>query len=296
MEAVCLSLTLLLILITNLCSIIGTEGKSVTSVAWVRKTGQFSWLYPKVEIDEQSGTPIKHEFIKASKKKTINDLNKKERFKIHEETILERFNHAAIEYSLQKTFAGLRLWKGENYRVFLTNDYSLIISYKLWPFGWRHYPFKIEIAENPNNKGFILLLSSVNSHRSLHDYLLQIDLIPSTESSGTLLLGNVHSHPKVSKRMIKSFFTPIINHIKKSLTEYAKMYERRQIQHQEYNRTSQSAEEKRRKLERDRIIHPEKYKSKSPTVKGVGSSSTGGGGRYTPSADARARREVRRGG
>lgn len=57
---------------------------------------------------------------------------------------------------------------------------------------------------------------------------------------------------------------------------------------------------KRKMKELDKVIHPEKYRNKSPSVRRTGSSgaggSAGGGGRYTPSADTQARRQVKRGG
>jgi hypothetical protein len=59
---------------------------------------------------------------------------------------------------------------------------------------------------------------------------------------------------------------------------------------------SELAENAKRKQQRamDRILHPEKYRSKSPTVRTVGSNS--GTGRYSPSAAAQSRRQVKKGG
>lgn len=52
----------------------------------------------------------------------------------------------------------------------------------------------------------------------------------------------------------------------------------------------------RKRQELDRIIHPEKYRTKSATVRRDGADSGGGSGRYTPSASTQARRTKSRGG
>lgn len=52
----------------------------------------------------------------------------------------------------------------------------------------------------------------------------------------------------------------------------------------------------RKRQELDRIIHPEKYRTKSATVRRDGANSDNGSGRYTPSASTQARRTKSRGG
>lgn len=69
---------------------------------------------------------------------------------------------------------------------------------------------------------------------------------------------------------------------------------------QEQHKRKSLLETKKRKIkELDKIIHPEKYRGKSPSVRRIGSGEGGdgkGSGRYTPGASTQMRRQVKRGG
>ena len=70
----------------------------------------------------------------------------------------------------------------------------------------------------------------------------------------------------------------------------------RTLMQKEYNKSKEKEEKRKKKDKLDRIINPDKYKSRSPTVRIEGSGKKGGGsGRYTPSAATQARRVVKRG-
>jgi len=60
-----------------------------------------------------------------------------------------------------------------------------------------------------------------------------------------------------------------------------------------YNKDKETEEKRKRKDRLDRLINPDKYKSKSSTVRRVREGP--GTGRYTPSAATQARRVVKRG-
>jgi hypothetical protein len=71
----------------------------------------------------------------------------------------------------------------------------------------------------------------------------------------------------------------------------------RERQEMSRKKNAQAAAVVAKKKQLDQIIHPEKYRGKSPTVRRLGSagSSVGGSGRYTPSASTQARRLVKKG-
>jgi hypothetical protein len=70
----------------------------------------------------------------------------------------------------------------------------------------------------------------------------------------------------------------------------------RTLMQKDYNKSKEKEEKRKKKDKLDRIINPDKYKSRSPTVRIEGSGKKGGGsGRYTPSAATQARRVVKRG-
>jgi hypothetical protein len=72
----------------------------------------------------------------------------------------------------------------------------------------------------------------------------------------------------------------------------------RVAQQRKYSAAALKADKAKKAKELDRIIHPEKYKPISPSVRRVGAGDSGGSGsgRYTPSAACQARRQVSRGG
>ena len=100
----------------------------------------------------------------------------------------------------------------------------------------------------------------------------------------------------LSEKHIRKMKFMLRNYIEDSLGRQMGLMESRFEQQRAYTRdvTKQVLNEQRR--ERDKVLNPEKYRSRSPTVRRAASGSgEGGSGRYRPSPAAQSRRVVKRG-
>jgi hypothetical protein len=109
----------------------------------------------------------------------------------------------------------------------------------------------------------------------------------------TVLKATAYYSPKVKKEKATSIFLPVLHHLKVLFHENQRLFKIRKVQTEKLNKMTKSEEERRKKLELDKIIHPEKYRKKTIDKKGLADS---GLGRYTPSEATKARRQVKRGG
>lgn len=302
-----------LVFVVSFGSYLKVESKGVLSLSWIQNSGQFSWFYPKVDITSNEPAEIESTQGQATKQQKtkildnlldedVNDLTEKlqRHFPFLEEEVSPSYDRNGLRYSIEKGLSSFHYWKGAKYRIVLTDDRSVIISQKLWPLGWRHYPFKIHVQVQNNsekNQSFTVDFIPLHNLRSMQQFLLRLHLRSDQgrqkSSKRTLLTSEIYHSKRIPSSHLKSIFEPLIYHLTKLFQEKSRLYLIRRLQQEEYDQASHSAEEKRMKLELDKIIHPEKYKTKLPIIR---DSSSRGSGRYVPSAATQARRQVRSGG
>lgn len=100
----------------------------------------------------------------------------------------------------------------------------------------------------------------------------------------------------LSEKHIRKIKFMLRNYIESSINHHMGLLESRFEQQRAYSRDMAQQLLSEQQRQRDKVLNPDKYRSRSPTVRRVGSSSSGGsGGRYKPSASAQSRRVVKRG-
>lgn len=165
----------------------------------------------------------------------------------------------------------------------------LVLSLPAWPIGWNHYSFLVQIdpAASEDDLGELRLTSGARDQKALE---VAIRLTRSDE--GGLCMQITASSNKMSAKERAAVLDALRGYLLPSLRDTAQLATARHAQLVKHSAMSKEVRSSRRSKELDRIIHPEKYKHKASTVRPAG----GGGGRYTPSAAAQARRQVRKGG
>ena len=175
-----------------------------------------------------------------------------------------------------------------------------VLSLPCKPFGWTNIEFKVDSK--------LLVNSSVSDS---HIARLEFLSCGTAESQGTMLVqfivllqnGTIHlirrqSTNGVPDNISSKVMITMSSMLVKDLTREVSLRAARAKQLTASKLLADAAAKARKRIELDRIINPEKYRTKSATVRRTdqGSDSNGSGGRYTPSAATQARRTKSRGG
>jgi hypothetical protein len=242
------------------------------------------------------------------------------------------FNQKEISFILPKLYSPYRLFKGEKYRLLFLNNHNLIFSRKAFPIGWKHYPLKFYSYSSADDRTNIIDIVSMHGTRKLKDFMVRVEIADDKEredfheieegygddgeidkelkgqknldkssslkasteiGDSTMLKATAYYSAKVKKEKASSIFLPVLRHLKDLFHENQRIFKIRKIQTEKLSKMTKFEDEKRKKLELDRIIHPEKYRKKTIDKKGLAGSELG---RYTPSETTKARRQVKRGG
>lgn len=200
----------------------------------------------------------------------------------------------------------------KSYRI-MNVDGAFVVSFPVWPFGWKSYVLKIQFkdkneripSEDVSTTTQVItvdLLSPVKGYsssgnRKLIRVNIEFSVIPNRRAD-KIKLGEMKVKFKgVSKGVSRSTYKAIVeavsSYLGNKLDDEVKLLEVRKRQQEVSIKNSETVKQKKRAQKLDRILHPEKYKSKSPTVRSPGSGGTGSG-RYVPSAATQARRVVRK--
>ena len=133
--------------------------------------------------------------------------------------------------------------------------------------------------------------------------VIVMEILPSQEKNSPfphqIKLSLKHASKGVKKRHVDVLLNEIFDIFHRSLEDQMNMISARTEKLVEVNRAISLERRKRKKLELDMIIHPDKYRKKSSgNVRRIGSNKEGakgggGGGRYRPSEAAQARRQVK---
>lgn len=137
------------------------------------------------------------------------------------------------------------------------------LKLKRWPIGWKTIP--LDIKENQSNKitdgilGEVLLNSlAFKCDMSLRLIHRKNKLLLSVESK----LGNI-----LSSKMEKEFIEKISQNLIHLLKENKKLVDARECQLEDYKITVVEIEKEKQKVELDKIINPEKYRTRRSDIK-----------------------------
>jgi len=187
----------------------------------------------------------------------------------------------------------------------IMNDKFALISLHSWPIGYDTYVYTVTPIK----------IKSESIEFSLKSLNLRNNFLPTTLNvvkrielnikmkllNKSLEITVTPSSIGISKKHVKNLVSIVRQYIETNFIDIIEMQQSRNKLSNDYNIESKKALKMKKNKKYDRIINPDKYKSKSSTVRNPSSSSSssssksGGSGRYTPSASTRARREVKRG-
>lgn len=176
----------------------------------------------------------------------------------------------------------------EKYRRILTKDENVLISLPSWPFGWKNYLFKVSVRDQMKKSSDVLWIDLNDVHKST--FSIRIKILQK-KLSFSYYYDNLRVKLKDSQQIL-----PLINQFLRSrLSREIQIARARINQHSLHLENASKYKKARQKVQLDRIINPDKYKSKSATVRRASSSSsTTTSNRYKPSSAAAARRVVRK--
>lgn len=262
--------------------------------------GKFSFKYPKIDFDvsdKQSENSPKIDKDQCF----IEDCVFDNEAEIENELIKKKFDLAVIKPAVSRLFTAVQYIKEEKYRLlFLPEEDLVIVSLKLWPIGWKHYTVYHEVSSiSEESEGashnIRIQMYSKGPTKTLKHLRFELNLNSTNSGDAIIVDSNIKYTSAISNDQAILVGQALSKHIRDQLSSLIDIYEVRKTQSKEYLELSKSAEEKKKKQELDKIIHPEKYRNKSPTVKPVGTGKEGSG-RFVPSEATKARRQVRKGG
>jgi hypothetical protein len=204
-----------------------------------------------------------------------------------------------------------------------TYTYTYTIGIKAFPIGWNNYIFAYSNSNNnnTNNKkketkktnnnnnndnddSVILEMFSINPNKGIPlantntkrcKFMIEVKTMKKKSKVKVILksasIGINHHHMSKITKILEEFF-------QLRFSEQVDIAISRTKMQMNYNRDKKTDEQRKKRDRLDRLINPDKYKSKSSTVRRVREGPGGGGGgsgRYTPSAATQARRVVKRG-
>jgi len=247
------------------------------------ESGKYTALFPKFNRDniDQSQLVISPKILQ-----TLKDEIELSEMIVPLSPAISRNNTLNIHSILHKLLEISRDNKDKKVRVSLTKG-LVISSIAYWPFGWRHFPMMFS-----KPIGNTIIASTVGLDPK---EMLKIVSKVYINKEKQLIVKTVVKSKGVSKKDAKLIGESVSQLITQLLSQQYEMALSRDTLLKEYSSLSSLHQESKKKLKLDKIINPDKYKSKSPTVRRPGSSGSGNGnGRYTPSAATQARRQVRR--
>ena len=258
--------------------------------------GSFSLLSPK-----PSESKVRAAFVSArpSKEHHYGQLS------LSSPTLLlynNEFDGANITSIVQKLVKGSYSNKEKSRRFYRLANVCLL-SLPYYPLGWRNYLFMIKTT----NKSVCTGDDTSNAPLAEIEFLSmargksakRIRIRFSIELHGDeLTLTRQQSSKGIVDKEFKLVADSLENILKMQFRSEVALAVARGKQQQSYTSQSKLHLKVRKLRERDKILHPELHKSKSPTVRVVSDreKSRAGAGRYTPSSRAHSRRQVVKGG
>jgi hypothetical protein len=188
----------------------------------------------------------------------------------------------------------------EKYRKYILKMSVMLLSLRYYPFGWSNYTFRVKAKgavkkgkQADGSLGRIEFMSTRPSQGGSPVGSKRVRVQFSLEASGEgLVLVSRSSSVGLSQRKTELIADSLEHFLKAQLRREVDLAGVRRRQQVSYVQQAGVAKKARKAKEIDKILRPEKYKAKSPTVRSVGSGSSGSG-RYAPSVDTKKRREVK---
>jgi len=173
-----------------------------------------------------------------------------------------------------------------------------LLSLPCKPFGWTNIEFKLNSTSSVSDSDITKLeFLSCGTAESQGIMMVQFKVIL---RNGTIHVIRRQSTTDVTEDIASKVVNTLSSMLVKDLTREVSLRAARAKQLKTSKLLADAAAKARKRIELDRIINPEKYRTKSATVRRTGQdgdgNSNGSGGRFTPSAATQARRTKSRGG
>lgn len=219
--------------------------------------------------------------------------------------VIENFNSSIdVRHLLDRALSStLSNTQDSKYVKVVAENQLMVCSLATWPFGWKHFTMTIsDLSFDEESQSYTLFITTTSpsakkAKRFLH-FALDVELEDNaSETLPTLVVQSSGRYSGLSKNHAALIQNAIVSAFKSQIRFQYQLMKARSKQ-AKVARTELEHESKRKKeLELDRTINPEKYRSKSATVRRAHSGKSGSGtGRYKPGAATEARRQVKRGG
>ena len=271
------SLLILLLCIWSLfCIIHSAKGKfySIFSpkITW-REIKQFVQLSEGEEINSVEINNLEKQYSKSEISDAI-DIN----------ISGDDMNNQILQQMVLRVFSGSDSVI-EKYRRLLMKDEHFIISLSSFPFGWRNFFFKVVLkkSKKPMDNFVYVGIQSLSESK----ILIRISI-----KKGKIVFEYFYKDGNISLRESQEI-VPFLNHfLKARLQSEISVTQARQRQRFAHREMTSQILKSKQQVELDRIINPDKYRTKSATVRKP--STAGASSRYKPSSAAASRRVVKR--
>lgn len=259
------------------------------NVAVSKPLASFSLFAPKISDIINYNHAFDSSFALESKVLHINEKSSTF-FQLREEIIIDNGNQIDCNDIFSRMLQRNVVSDGTTHKNLLVlNDKFCAISIKNKIIGWNNIIFKT-YKFSPmatSKKSIIYLVDPINRRRNI----IKIKFHQNGNGNFELLTSCDLRFCTTSRKGMKEIIRFLSSKVKNAIAEEIELAITRKKQIQQNLILSTNEKTKKRSREIDRILHPEKYRSKSPTVRISSDKNT----RYRPSAEVQARRQVKRG-
>ena len=235
-------------------------------------------LFGSQNVDEKIApdSAIENDFSKTDILDSIEILNANDGISGYDSTTFLKI--------LTRIFSGVDS-SIEKYRRLLMKDGNVLFSFRNWPIGWRNHLFHMSLRPSKKTDKIIWIhLSSVTKSQ----LAIKIKILESK-----VTLEYFYRALKISTQDMQQIAPFLNSFIKFRMKNDIEVLQSLINQRNSYARDAKIHKNIKQSVQLDRIINPDKYKSKSATVRRSSSTSVTNT-RYKPSSSAAARRVVRK--
>jgi len=277
----CVSIALLILSSSHVVDSNSLYSKIVHSLP-----GTFSWFHPRLtrgKVDQSEATATSSSF--STDFDSIDGCGPLTGEEVTH--IAEQFDASLnAPHILERLLAGSHA-SGDKYCKYLLSDGHLVISLANRLIGWKNYAFRIRVVTIPQAATGTRNVSRSTAENNSRDVLALIELFSTCPMVGgdsvgyrrihmklalemeeeDLVLTTQHGSRGMAMRHVDKITGAVGHYLKSRLRDEIKVASMRK-QQLESNRALQkkyALDKRRRKM--DRLLHPEKHRSKSPSVR-----------------------------
>ncbi len=230
----------------------------------------------------------------GSSKKTVvtitKDIDKYQKSSTKFAIPFPKNDEVLLKQLFSKLASNIVKHKSRNYNFILTLDELKIDFLSFWFFK-SYYKLERNDIYNKEDNEYSIIFENMKMDSKQRSDIISISISIHDDCIQTIING-------ASRQLSKSCLDRIINGIKEMLEKELKynilLLTTRHKESLQIKKEAIIQLEKKKKIEIDKIIHPEKY-SKSKSHGGTSFGGKSGSSRYKPSAELQAKRAVRRG-